>query len=319
LDTKRKIIKSLPYWLIFLLLIVSIQTAAFLYSLNSGNNQFGSPQVLGASTAIPGVIRGADESKAKTISQTKNPDLSSISAQSFLVFDLDSGQELLAKNSGQRLAIASLTKLMTALTAYNNSNLNQSFKISNRDALNVKPDLGLINGDEVKAVDIFNSMLIGSCNDAALALADFTSQATGENFIELMNRQAIALGMANSNFSNPMGFDSGGNYSTAQDLKFLITATQRLSAFTDLGRRTSYTFTGAEGKTYFAVATNALIKTHPDIQAIKTGYTNEAGGAMATKVGFGNHQIVILVLDSQNRESDTLKLKAAVQSSFDWN
>lgn len=319
LDTKIKLIRIFPYWLMCLLLIISVQTGIILYSLNSATSNANVPQVLGASTQTPGLIRGDAQNFAKTISQINNPDLSSVTAQSYLVFDLNSGQELLHKNSTQKLAIASLTKLMTALAAYNNANLNGTVIISEKDTLNIKPDLGLVLGDEVKALDIFNSMLVGSCNDAALALADFTAQASDNNFIALMNRQAKELGMLNSNFSNPMGFDSRGNYSTAEDLKVLITATQRLSAFTDLGRRSIYKFSGTAGKTYSTLTTNTLIKRHPDIQAIKTGFTDEASGAMATKVSLAGHQIVILVLDSQNRESDTLKLKAAITSSFNWN
>jgi len=311
-------VKILPFWLILILLIVLAQTAAFLYSQDTSKNDAVLPKVLGASANTPDFIRGNGEGTTKAISQIKNPDLSAVGAQSFLVFDLNSGQELLGKNPTQKLAIASLTKLITALTAYNNSNLNQAFKISGKDTLNVKPNLGLAAGDEVRALDIFNSMLIGSCNDAAKALAEFTSRSSGNDFVELMNRQAAALGMQNSSFSNPMGFDSSGNYSTAEDLKLLITATQQLSAFTDLGRRTDYTFTGTKGKTYFTIATNSLIKDYPDIQAIKTGFTDEANGAMATKINIGDHQIVILVLDSQNREDDTLKLKAAVESNFAW-
>lgn len=309
----------MPYWLILLLLIISAQTAAFLCFLNAPKNDVILPKILGASTDAPNFIRGDSQSTTKTISQTSNPDLLGISAQSFLVFDLNSGQELLGKNPAQKVAIASLTKLMTALTAYNNSKLNRTYRISDKDTLNIKPNLGLIPGDEVSALDIFNSMLIGSCNDAALALADYSSQSSGDNFVDLMNRQAKQLGMLNSSFSNPMGFDSNGNYSTAEDLKLLITVTQQLSAFTDLGRRTAYTFVGAEGKTYYTAATNTLIKEHPDIQAIKTGFTDEANGAMATKISISGHQIIILVLDSQNRERDTLKLKSATASSFDWN
>jgi D-alanyl-D-alanine carboxypeptidase len=319
LDTKTKIFKILPFWLILILLIVSAQTAAFLYSPNTLKSDVIPPKVLGASTSTADFIRGNSQETAKVISQTNSPDLTAVGAQSFLVFDLNSGQELLEKNPDQKLAIASLTKLMTALTAYDNSSLNRTFKISDGDTLHVKPYLGLLLGDEVTALDIFNSMLIGSCNDAAKALAEFISLSSGNNFIELMNRQAKSLGMLNSNFSNPMGFDSSNNYSTAEDLKLLITATQQLSAFTDLGRRIDYTFTGTKGKTYFTVATNNLIKNYPDIQAVKTGFTDEANGAMATKVTISGQQIIILVLDSQNREEDTLKLKAAITSDFDWN
>lgn len=301
------------------LLLVLIQTTAFLTTNNITQSQSNLPEVLGASTAVPSpIINKPQDNLQSSIIQTKNPGLSDVSAQSFLVFDLDSGQELLSKNPAQKLAIASLTKLMTALAAYNNSSLNKTFTITSKDILNVRPDLGFEIGDEVKALDIFNAMLVGSCNDAAKALADFTTQSSGSNFVDLMNGQAAVLGMVNSSFSNPMGFDNSSNYSTAEDLKLLIANTQHLSVFTGLGRLTSYKFSGSLGKTYSAAATNLLIKNHPDIQAIKTGYTNEANGAMATKVTLGGHQIIILVLDSQNREGDTLKLKSAIETSFDW-
>jgi D-alanyl-D-alanine carboxypeptidase (penicillin-binding protein 5/6) len=133
-----------------------------------------------------------------------------------------------------------------------------------------------------------------------------------------MNDTAKEIGMNNSNFSNPMGFDSRNNYSTAEDLKILITETEKLAIFNNLGRRTSYSFSGSNQKTYTAYATNKLIKNHPDIQAIKTGFTESAGGAMATKITLGSRDIAILVLNSQNREGDTLKIKQQLENSFNW-
>jgi D-alanyl-D-alanine carboxypeptidase len=309
-----KLLKVLPYWLIFLIIAVGAQATGFLMSKNNIATAKNQPQVLGASTGVPS-IRGAD-SEARLISQINFPDLSDVNAKSYLVFDLASGQTLLAKNSGQKFAIASLTKLMTALVAYSNTDLNQDFVISDRDILNVKPNLGLIPGDSVRALDIFNAMLIGSCNDAAKALADYTTRVSGSDFVGLMNQKD--LGLQNTSYQNPMGFDNSGNYSTADDLKILITQEQKLSVFTDLGRRINYEFLGSLGKAYYTSATNKLIQKYPDIQAIKTGWTNEASGAMATKVDIGGREVVILVLDSQSRESDTLKLKAALESSFDW-
>lgn len=313
-----KIKKVLPYWLTILLLLIFIQTGASFFGIKADANVKNNPEVLGVSAAVQDSVRGDLAPEVKAISPLNNPDLSTVNARSFLVFDLATGQTLLEKNSSQKLAIASLTKLMTGLVAYNNSSLNGAFTVSAKDRLNIRPALGLALGDEVSALDIFNSMLIGSCNDASLALARYVSQATGKDFMDLMNSQAKILGMENSEFSNPMGFDSDGNYSTAEDLKLLISAVEKLSAFTDLGRRVSYQFTGSLGKIYYTSATNILIKNHPDIQAIKTGFTNEANGAMVTKINIGSHQIIILVLDSQSRESDTLKLKEAVEGSFNW-
>jgi len=314
---KTKILKVLPYWLTFLGLAMLLQMGAlFLPAKNKPQNPpvaqaAAAPQVLGESTSLRG-----DELAPTLLEKISEPDLTAVIAKSFLAFDLNDGKELAAKNPDDKLGIASLTKLMTGLVAYKRSDLNQTFKISAKDRLNVEPDLGLYVGDDVKALDIFNAMLIGSNNDAALALSDYAASTTDSDFVGMMNDEAKQLDMNNSNFSNPIGFDSQYNYSTAHDLKILITETEKLSAFTGLGRKESYEFTGSLGKTYSTQATNKLIKNHPDISAIKTGYTDYSAGAMATKIKISGHDIVILVLGSKDREGDTLKLKDALESSF---
>jgi D-alanyl-D-alanine carboxypeptidase (penicillin-binding protein 5/6) len=312
METKTKILKIFRAWATALLLFISFQVGTGL--LIDNKTQAESPaeaKVLGESVSI----RGGETTEVPVLTKVTEPDVSGVSAQSFLVFNLTSGETLLQKNPNLQLNIASLTKLMTALVVYNNLDLNKSFIVSPKDTLNVAPTLGLLAGDEVKALDVFNAMLIGSSNDAALALADFTVRDTDEDFPSLMNSYARVLGMQDSHFSNPMGFDSIYNYSTAEDLKALISVTEKLSVFTDLGRRPSYRFSGAK-KTYYTEATNKLIAGHPDIQAIKTGSTPAAGETMATKFNMGENDIIIIVLKSRDREGDTLKLKAAVQSSF---
>lgn len=308
----------MPYWLIVICLIISAQVGIFLIdqpqSQAKAQQDKIEPQVLGASTTV----RGEPEVANFVPKILKVPDYSGISAKSFLVFDLKSGENLLEKNTDQKLGIASITKLLTALVAYNNSDLNSSFQVKAKSSIKISPILGLIPGDEVKAMDVFNAMLVGSNNDAALALASFVSE-TNNSFVALMNRQAQEIGMTNSNFANPLGFDSDENYSTATDLKLLITKTESLAAFSNLGRRISYDFVGKNNRTYHAVATNKLIARHPDISAIKTGHTENSGGAMATKIEKKGHEIVILVLGSANRELDTLKLKSLVDTGFDWN
>jgi D-alanyl-D-alanine carboxypeptidase len=315
---KNKLLKILPYWLIGIILATNV--AVFPYS-RIGTYAIADtiePKVLGAVTETPSFVRGPELSEKSIIQQVSPVSLNKISAQSFLVFDLDSGQELLSKNENLALSIASLTKLMTALVAYENSDLNSDFKVGYDDVLNISPSLGLKPNDTVKSLDVFNTMLVGSSNDAALAISHFVEQSSNRKFVELMNEKAKTLGMLNTSFANPLGFDSKDNFSTSEDLKKLISFTQNLSVFTDLGRREFYKFTGNFNQVYYAKATNQLIKNHPDILAIKTGYTNFAGGAMATKFIKNGHKIIILVLDSQDREGDTLKIKSLVETNFQF-
>lgn len=313
---KQKLLNILPFWLIFLILTISVQNSLTLTNANK-NSFVNNKQILGAETSIRG--NKIIDQKLLEIPQISKPDFSNISAKSFLVFNLNSEQILAEKSSELKVPIASLTKLLTSLVAYEYTDLNYTISIQESDLNTVKPNLALIKGDKIKALDLFNSMLIGSSNDSATTLANFVSETTGKKFVDLMNSLAQNLKMNNSNFSNPIGFDSKFNYSTAEDLKKLITTTENLAAYTNLGRRTSYNFTSEKGNKYSIKATNRLLINYPEIEAIKTGFTEEAKGSMAVKININGKNIIFIVLASNNRESDILKLKDIITQNYNFN
>ncbi len=318
---KIKIFNIIPYWFIALTILLALQNFTFLItkhpdSLSKIENSKALPTVLGVETSVRGT---PDISNRTEIIQISEPNTKSVTAQSFIAFDLSTGKNILEKNTDSKLSIASLTKLLTSFVAYQNTDLHHEVIISKEDIIDIKPNLNLNIGDKVKALDLFNAMLIGSCNDAALSLANFVSNSTGTNFVKIMNSQAKSLGMSNSNFSNPMGFDSKYNYSTANDLKKLILSTERLAVYKNLGRRTNYEFLSEQGKKYSTVATNKLITKYPDIEAIKTGHTEMAKGTMATKFSLHGEEIVIIILGSIDREGDTLKIKSEISNNFKVN
>ncbi len=274
------------------------------------------PMVLGTSTTVQLPVATPTITVPQ---QTGTPDFSSIKAESFLVYDAASGQILAQKDPDLKTPIASLTKLLTGLIAYEQDNLNATVTIPSEDELPVAPDLGLRNGAVVELSDLFKAMLIGSANDAALALANATAAQTGQNFVGLMNATALRLGMTSSSFENPMGFDSPQNYSTANDIRKLVDFTSQIDAFSSLGHQTGYSFTGQDGQDYHVTASNRLVLTHPEIQAVKTGLTPEADGAMVTKITENGHSIIVIVLHSTNREQDTLTLENQIFSNFSWD
>lgn len=321
---KINIKKNNLYWLAIPALCICLQLCGFFLRTNdnpkarqAGANYASSltPQVLGASI---GEIRGAQQIGPEHVyGKIREPDFSAISAKSFLAYDLSGGQILAEKNGSQKLPIASLTKLITALVAYDNLDLNSYVAVTVHDVLDVSPSLGLSPGDQAKVLDLLNAMLVGSANDAAWALANHIAQATGKNFVSLMNEKAVQLQMDDSNFSNPLGFDSINNYSTAQDLKKAVDQTQQLAVFTQLGRKESYSFRGMSGKLYDVVATNKLVSEYPDIEAVKTGHTIAAQDSMISKVtAKDGRKIIVIVLGSVNREKDTLKLKDEIFKAY---
>ncbi len=321
-ELKIKIKIILPLWGIGLGICTAILMASTIWDNRDVSpmtiaqaEQIVEPEVLGESIDL----RGQPAPLANIPTLNQPIDDSAITSDSYLVADAVSGQIIASKNSTKKAYIASLTKLLTALVAYQKADLNAEVTLTDKDIFKVKPVLGLKAGDNVKLLDIFNAMLVGSSNDAALALANHVENLTDQNFIGLMNEQAKILEMDSSHFSNPLGFDSPANYSTAEDLLKLVLATQKFSSFTELGKRTGYNFTGSLNYPYHAPATDKLVTKYPEISAIKTGFTQGAGQAMITKATKDDHSIIIIILSSKDRGGDTLKLEKQIFDGLSWN
>lgn len=239
-----------------------------------------------------------------------------VKADSYLIFDELTGKTIAERKPDTPVAIASITKLMTAYVVSKYGDLNSTWAINSASTSDINPVLGLVVGDQVIINDLVNAMIIGSANDAASALGQYVTTKSGQPMIDLMNKEAKALGMRSTHYENPIGFDSEQNYSTANDLKLLLDAIRPITLFSSLDRKLLYTFTSETGKTYSVKTTNSLLAKDPDIHAIKTGFTDEARGAMITAIHKSNVKFVIIVLGSSDREEDTLLLKAQILKSF---
>ncbi|HEX3099463.1 MAG TPA: serine hydrolase [Patescibacteria group bacterium] len=232
-----------------------------------------------------------------------------VKADSYLVYDETSGKVLSSRNPNTAVAIASITKLMTAYITQKYGNLEDTWAINSASTSSIHPVLGLVPGDKVIIKDLVDAMLIGSANDSAAALGAYVSSIKKQPVIDVMNNEAKALGMNSTHYENPIGFDSEQNYSTASDLKLLLNAVRPLSLFSEIDRKQSYSFVSQTGKTYSVKATNTLLASDPDIHAIKTGFTDEAKGAMITAIHHDDKKFIIIVLGSTDREDDTKLLK----------
>lgn len=233
-------------------------------------------------------------------------------ADSFLIYDENSGAVIATKNPDTAVAIASITKLMTAYVIQKYGSLEDTWAINNASTNNINPVLGLVPGDIVKIEDLTKAMLIGSANDAAQALGLYLTTAQNKSAIELMNDEAELLGMDSTHYENSIGFDSEQNYSTANDLKILVSKTRSLPLFSGIDRKTSYSFVSQTGRSYSVKATNTMLSTDSEIHAVKTGFTDEAKGAMIIAVKHEDKNFVVIVLGSTKRELDTKILKQQV-------
>jgi D-alanyl-D-alanine carboxypeptidase len=265
------------------------------------------PQVLGAVTTN-------NEGTTADLS-TKDSDFfpNNLSAKAVLAYDPISNQVYAQKQIDTPLAIASITKLMTALLALESGPLDTPVTITSRGTTDVRPRLAVTPGEQIALGDLVKSMLVGSVNDGALSLGDYLTRLNNRPVIEQMNERAAALGMQNSHFANSTGFDSEQNYATARDLSHLVNRLRELPVLQEVNQLTSYRFHSLSGTNFSVKATNKLIgPKNPELRAIKTGFTEDAGGAMITEVVLPEQSVVLIVLGSDQREKDSKILEQYV-------
>lgn len=247
-----------------------------------------------------------------------------LEAKAVVVWDVINQREIFAKNPDLPLPLASLTKVMTAITANENFADSKNIQIL-EEYLTADGDSNLFVGDVWRAGDLRDFTLLTSSNDGALALASIAGQEIVKNqppeineFIDAMNETANQIGLLNSKFFNEHGLDRevdrGGAYGTAQDMATLFEyALKNHPEILEATRYKNLHFASAT-HTYSADNTNVFIDQIPNVLASKTGYTDLAGGNLVVAYDMGlNRPIVISVLGStQNgRFSDTLKLVEA--------
>ena len=140
-----------------------------------------------------------------------------IQAPAAIVIDASDGHVLYARGPDQRRAIASTTKLMTALLVLERARPGEVFTAPDYDAAPAESRIDLAAGERMTVSDLLEALLLESANDAAVTLADGVSGSTGR-FVAAMNRRAQALGLADTRYANPIGLDDPDGYSTAGDL-----------------------------------------------------------------------------------------------------
>lgn len=250
----------------------------------------------------------------------------SIQSKAALVMDEDSGAILWQKNESSKLPIASITKLMTILVAFD--------EIKEWDAVHaMEPGENALigasfpagNGDEFTITDILKTTLVASANNAALALAHSTG-LTDEEFVQAMNDKAAELGMTASTFVEPTGLEDG-NRSTVQDVAILMRAAARDERVMEAIQKTEHSMTRTNGddKPEITVrTTNRLVKNNIEhIIGGKTGFTNEAGHCLVTLAeNEDGNRILVVVLggpDETTRFDENAELVNWTFDHYQWD
>lgn len=232
-----------------------------------------------------------------------------ILAKAVLVYDLTTGETLYSKNPKERLPMASLTKIMTAIIALENKKGDNRYLVSKK-ALVGENSMGLSEGEVLSLEELLYGLMLTSGNDAAEVLAENFPGGRGE-FIRAMNNKAKSLGLRDTVFSNPSGLEGDGEqYSTAYDL--LVISKYVLDNF-PLFNKVVSTFdynipqTSTHKAFYLENETN-LLTSYPGVKGIKTGFTPKAGLCLMTYLEYGGHRIIGVILGSNNRREEMKEL-----------
>lgn len=269
------------------------------------------PTILGTSTHPSQDVRPAPE----LLGAVEPPRLTASAA---LAYDWATGSTLYTHNFDQALPIASLTKLMTALVVVQSANVDEVVVIESSDTKAVGSSMGLVPGERMTIRNLLYGLLVPSSNDAALALARVSGGST-EQFIARMNEQADTLGMVDTHFANPVGWDDADNFSTARDLSILAREFLGHALLSEIVNTRELTVVSADGRFEHALtSTNQLLLEDPRVNGIKTGLTSQAKGNLIIRIAADKQEIITIVLGSDNREEDSRQLMDWVLGSYRW-
>jgi len=265
-------------------------------------------------TALLAVLTIASHGLIHAQTPTMTPRAPQVPAGAWLIGDADSNHIIASSNPDERLAPASLTKIMTSLIAAEQINLGR-FAPTDMVPISVKAwraegsRMFIREGTQVMLEDLLRGIIIQSGNDASIAVAEYIA-GTEEAFASMMNAKAAALGMTNTNFVNSTGLEDPNQYTTARDL--FILSQHLIKDFPDHYKYYSETeFTYNDIK---QANRNSLLLEGRGVDGIKTGYTSNAGYCLVASSVERNMRLIAVVL----RTASTSARTRAVRSLLTW-
>ncbi len=243
----------------------------------------------------------------------KNERIIEMEARAVISLRVDKNGEksvIYSKNEDERLPIASITKLMTALIVYDfkeTYNPYMPLMISNRAAYQRGVSV-LFEGEFLSIKELLKISLIESSNDAAYALAEVAGERT---FIEIMNLYAKRIGLENTSFVNSTGLNQGeDNLSTAKEVALLIHfINENYPEIIEITGKEKETIRRTDGSfRHTSINTNILLSEYDNIIGGKTGWTSSAKECLAIIISLDDGYIINVILGSDNRFEEMRKL-----------
>lgn len=244
-----------------------------------------------------------------------------IAASAAYVFDADSGTVLYQRHADEVRAMASCTKIMTALVAIHHGTLSQMITVGADAAALVNPDnsyMGLSKGEQLTLGDLLYGLLLPSANDAAVAIADGVG-GTQAQFVAMMNQEAQQLGLTHTHFANPHGLDAPNHHTTARELTTLAAVALRDPIIARIAATPHYAIAQtATHKAFNLYNYNSLLPggraPYPGAVGLKPGNTGDAGWCEAFAARRYGHLVIGVVLN----DPDWARRNTDMHALLDW-
>lgn len=230
-----------------------------------------------------------------------------VSAQKAVVIDKSTSTVFYQKSSNEKCSMASTTKIMTCLIACEKLKQNDIVTITNKMLDKTEGSLIYLKvGDKITVSDLIKGALLASGNDAANALAVYTSGSVSE-FIKLMNLYALKFGMSNTHFETPSGLDSKNHYSTAYDMALLTSHALDNKIFASVCKLQKADIT-INGNVQTIYNHNKLLYQTENCIGVKTGFTEKSGRCLVSAYDYKGSTIIIVTLNDYDDWNDHKKL-----------
>ncbi len=242
--------------------------------------------------------------------------LPELTAGGVVIIDIPSRVTLYEKNPDLRFFPASTTKIMTALIVLDSYSLDDVVSVNT--VISEGQVMGLIKGEQITVENLLYGILVHSANDAAYALAEHYPGGIVA-FVAQMNKKANQLHLDNTHFTNPIGFDEEGHYTTPRDLARLSLIGHQNSTLRKVASLTQITVSDIAFLHFHPLKNvNELIGKIPGVSGLKTGWTAMAGQSLVTTAKQNDREILIIILKSEDRFGETEKILQWVFTNFDW-
>jgi serine-type D-Ala-D-Ala carboxypeptidase (penicillin-binding protein 5/6) len=259
--------------------------------------------VVNSSNCVFGLKKKAvKKNPIKKVITTKLPKKTmNIHAEAAILMDMTSGKILYSKNMHEKLYPASTTKILTAIIALENGNLNSIVTIDKAPTLAEPSKINLKIGEKIELRQLLYALLVDSANDAAVAISEYIG-GTESNFIKMMNKKAKQIGCKDSNFANPNGLPNKNHKTSAYDLALITKYAMQNSSFRIIDSRKTYTIPATnKSKARNLTNHNKMIlqgSGHYYSGCIggKTGYTAAARNTLVSVAARGSKQFIAIVL-----------------------